>query len=101
MKSRIINESTSYKDKSVQVYRTEMPNSVMEFAMSLLAAHGISSAKPDGCTLSGAQKTRLLSPKECALRALEISEYLFTECESRGHLVKLPDLVEINTPAPE
>lgn len=95
MKVRIEREKYGH-EKQVRIFHTEMPNAVAQFAMQLMEKFGTVAAIPDGEDTGGRQRCRLQTPEELVTRSFEISEFAFAQARSRGHMVQVPDLNEIN-----
>jgi hypothetical protein len=60
---------------------------IADFAMRLCFAQW---QVPDGETSSGDQKYRALTPQEVVEHSIATAELMFSELESRGHVVFLP-----------
>lgn len=88
-----------YDKKSVEIYRTAMPNDTARLAFALLEKWGPVCAMPDGEDSAGRAKIRPLTPNETVVRAFEIAEFAM-QCAWEGdHMIELPDVVELNREA--
>lgn len=84
-----------YNRPAVRVHWRQMPNRRADFAMRMMEKFGLLLADAAGEDSAGRQKGRRLSPKECAELAVETSDHLFNEMETRGWFTELPSLDEI------
>lgn len=96
IKTRIINPSSSYKDKQVQIYETEVLEPEAKFAFALLEKWGPVCMTTDGEDSSGRSKARPLTPEETVNRAFEISQLAYNKARKNGFILMIPDMEVIN-----
>lgn len=82
--------------KTVVAYETESLDNVGRLAIVLIEKWGLVAATPDGEDTAGRAKALLPSNSELVERALDIAALFYAEARTRGHVVTLPDLNEIN-----
>ena len=95
MKSKVRIERR-YDEAEIRVYKDEVFDEVSGFAAMLIDKWGLVAAMPDGEDSAGRSRLRLPTPTELTDRAFAIAEALFAKAEATGHIVKLPDLNELN-----
>ncbi len=95
MKVRVSN-GVYNEEKTVRAFYTEAPDRAASFAMELLEKWGLVAAMPDGEDSSGRAKMRLPTTQELVTRSFDIAEAAMAEARTRGMMVDLPDLNQIN-----
>ena len=73
-------------------HRTEVPNDIAEFALSMIASSALLAGTPDGETSSGQLKIRQMLPDELVTRAFDIAESAFKEMRARKMNIPVPPL---------
>ena len=73
-------------------HRTEVPNDIAEFALSMIASSALLAGTPDGETSSGQLKIRQMLPDELVTRAFDIAESAFKEMRARNMNITVPPL---------
>ena len=86
----------SYGEKAVKVFGTEYMSQEAQMAITLLEKWGMVAAVPEGEDSAGRTTLRLMDPGEIVSRAFDIARLAMREARSRGLVLTVPDLNEIN-----